>query len=64
MKKQFLVIDVFDTPNYYIVDDLDSLINEMYEVELLNGKSFETVSGWFNDNHKVFEVNGEIKEMN
>jgi uncharacterized protein YxjI len=64
MKKQFLVIDVFDTPNYYIVDDLDSLINEMYEVDLLNGESFETVSKWFNNNHRVFEVNGEIKEMN
>lgn len=64
MKKQFLVIDVFDTPNYYIVDDLDSLINEMYEVELLNGESFETVSEWFNENHRVFEVNGEIKERN
>jgi hypothetical protein len=64
MKKQFLVIDVFDTPNYYIVDDLDSLINEMYEVDLLNGESFETVSKWFNENHRVFEVNGEIKEMN
>ena len=64
MKKQFLVIDVFDTPNYYIVDDLDSLINEMYEVDLLNGESFETVSKWFNKNHRVFEVNGEIKEMN
>ena len=46
MKKQFLVIDAFDTPNYYIVDDLDSLINEMYEVDLLNGESFETVSKW------------------
>ena len=64
MKKQFLVIDAFDTPNYYIVDDLNSLINEMYEVDLLNGESFETVSKWFNNNHRVFEVNGEIKEMN
>lgn len=63
MKKQYLVIDIFDVPNYYIVDDLSLLIKEMYEPELLNGKSFEIVSKWFHDNHKVFEVHGEIKLM-
>ena len=63
MKKQFLVIDLFDTPNHYIVDSVDDLINEMYEIELLNGEEIETVTGWFNDNHKVFQVNGEIIEL-
>ena len=62
--KQFLVIDLFDTPNYYIVEDLMSLINEMYEVELMNGESFENVNQWFNNNHKVFEIEGTIKEIN
>lgn len=64
MKKQFLVFDLFDTPNYYIVDDLNSLITEMYECELGYGETLETVTEWFNNNHKVFEVIGEIKEMN
>jgi hypothetical protein len=63
MKKQFLVFDLFDTPNYYIVDDLNSLITEMYECEL-ERETLETVTEWFNNNHKVFEVIGEIKELN
>jgi hypothetical protein len=63
MKKQFLVFDLFDTPNYYIVDDLNSLITEMYECEL-ERETLETVTKWFNDNHKVFEVIGEIREIN
>jgi len=61
---QFLVIDLFDTPNYYIVNDLESLIREMYEVELLNGNSFDTVKQWFNDNHKVFKIEGTVEEIN
>jgi hypothetical protein len=63
MKKQFLVLDLFDTPNYYLVDDLNSLITEMYECEL-ERETLETVTEWFNNNHKVFEVIGEIKELN
>jgi hypothetical protein len=35
----------------------------MYEVELLNGESIETVTEWFNDNHQVFQINGEIVEL-
>ena len=62
--KQFLVIDLFDTPNHYIVNDLESLIREMYEVELMNGESFENVNQWFNDNHKISEIEGTIKEIN
>ncbi len=63
MKKQFLVIDLNDTPNHYIVDSLDDLINEMYEVELLNGEPIEVVHNWFNENYKVFQINGEIIEL-
>jgi hypothetical protein len=62
--KQFLVIDLNDPSFNYIVEDLLSLINEMYEVELMNGNSFDTVNQWFNDNHKIFEIEGTIKEIN
>jgi hypothetical protein len=63
MKKQFLVIYLNDVSFSYIVDNLDDLINEMYEVELLNGEPIEVVHNWFNDNHKVFQINGEIVEL-
>lgn len=62
MTKQFLVIDLFDTPNYYLVDDLNSLITEMYECEL-ERETLEQVTEWFNNNHKVFEIEGSIKEL-
>ena len=64
MKEQFLVINLDDVSFNYIVDDLDLLINEMYEVELMNGKSLETVTGWFYANHKVFGIEGSISEIN
>ena len=62
--KQFLVVDLNDPSFNYIVNDLSSLINEMYEVELMNGESFENVNQWFNDNHKISEIEGTIKEIN
>ena len=65
MKKQYLVIDLNDAYEYYTVtDDLNSFISEMYEVELSNGELFETVSEWFKDEYKVFEVTGTIEEIN
>ena len=64
MKKQFLVIDLNDASFNYIVDDLDILITEMYEVELGNGEDIDTVTGWFLENHKVFEIEGTISEFN
>jgi hypothetical protein len=63
MKKQYLVIDLFDTPNHYIVDDLDALISEMYECEL-ETNSLEQINEWFNQNHKVFKVEGTVEEIN
>jgi hypothetical protein len=60
---QFIVIDLNDPSFNYIVEDLLSLINEMYEVELMNGNSFDTVNQWFNDNHKVFKIEGTIEEI-
>jgi hypothetical protein len=59
----YLVLDMFDQGNYYTVSDLNELVNEMYECELLEGKDLETVKGWFFNNHKVFEIKGEYKEL-
>jgi hypothetical protein len=63
MKKQFLVIYLNDVSFSYIVDSLDELIDQMYEVELMNGEPIETVHKWFNENYKVFQVNGEVIEL-
>jgi hypothetical protein len=62
MKKQFFVLDMFDTPNHYIVDDVNALITEMYAWELKTN-TFETVKGWFDENHTVFEIEGTIKQI-
>jgi hypothetical protein len=61
---KYLIIEVKDVFCNYIVDDLDSFIEEVYEVDLLNGVSKDKVKEWFNNNFKVFEINGEIKELN
>jgi hypothetical protein len=61
---QFLVIDLNEPSSNYIVEDLLSLINEIYEVELMNGNSFDTVNQWFNGNHKVFKIEGTVEEIN
>ncbi len=63
MKKQFIVIEE-GNDDYYIVDDLSSLISEMYECELADGESFDEVSSKFYSIHKVIEVTGEIKMLN
>jgi hypothetical protein len=63
MKKQFLVVDLNDPSFHYIVDSLDDLIKEMYEIELLNGEPIEVVHNWFNGDYKVFQINGEIVEL-
>jgi len=58
MKKQFIVIEVYGTSDYFIVDDLKDLIEQMYgEYNDKNEDSFYNV-------HKVIEVIGEIKELN
>jgi hypothetical protein len=62
--KNFIVVSKEDSSDYFIVNDLNELINEMYEVDLMNGNSFETVKGYFFDNCYVFESNSEIKEVN
>lgn len=62
MKKQYLVIDINDTSFTYIVDNLDSLINEIYEVELMNGETIEQINYCFYMNYKVFVIEGTIVE--
>jgi hypothetical protein len=64
MKRQFIVVSNDDTSFNYIVNDLNGLIEEMYSVELADGESIELVRKWFMDNHKVFEVIGEVREIN
>ena len=57
MKKQYIVIEE-GTSDYYIVNDLKTLITEMYEE--YNDKTEDS----FYRIHKVIEVMGEIREMN
>ena len=61
--KNFVVVNIEDSCDYFIVNDLNELINEMYEVDLMNGDSFDTVKGYFFDNYIVFESDSEIKEV-
>ena len=61
--KNFVVISTESCYDYFIVNDLNELINEMYEVDLMNGDSFETVKGYLFNNYIVFESDSEIKEV-
>jgi hypothetical protein len=61
--KNFVVISKEDSSDYFIVDNLNELINEMFEVDLMNGDSFDTVKGYFFDNFIVFESESEISEV-
>jgi hypothetical protein len=61
--KNFVVISTESCYDYFIVNDLNELINEIYEVDLMNGDSFETVKGYFFNNYIVFESDSEIKEV-
>jgi hypothetical protein len=57
MKKQFIVIEE-GTGDFFIVDDLRELIEQMYE------EYTDKTEDSFYRIHKVIEVIGEIKEMN
>ena len=52
-----------DSNDNYLVNDLEGLINEMYECELFDNE-FEVVKGWFFDNYKVFVSESNIVELN
>ncbi len=61
--KKYLVISFDDVNDSYIVEDLNVLIKEIYEDDL-NYISIEDISRKFFSYHKVFEIKGEIKELN
>jgi hypothetical protein len=60
--KNYLVVSVEDGSDFYLVDDLTELINEMYSQELFDNE-FEVVKGWFFENFKVFVSNSNIIEL-
>ena len=60
--KNYLVVSVDDVNDFYLVDDLTELINEMYSQELFDNE-FEVVKGWFFENFKVFVSNSNIIEL-
>ena len=60
--KKYLVIDVNDGNDFYLVDDLNGLISEMYSQELFDNE-FEVVKGWFFSNYKVFVSGCDIIEL-
>ena len=60
--KKYLVVDVNDAYDSFIVDDLTELISEMYECELFDNE-FEVVKGWFFDNYKVYVSESDIIEL-
>jgi hypothetical protein len=61
--KKYLVVNIEDANDFYIVDDLNALIVEMYECELENN-TFSVVEEWFKETHKVFVSNSVIEEVN
>lgn len=60
--KKYLVINIEDGNDNYLVDDLTGLINEMYSQELFDNE-FGVVKGWFFGNYKVFVSECDIIEL-
>ena len=59
--KNYLVVSVDDVNDFYLVNDLNELIKEMYECELFE-KNFEEVERMFFECFKVFTSESEIIE--
>jgi hypothetical protein len=59
--KNYLVVSVDDVNDFYLVNDLNELIKEMYECELFE-KEFEEVERMFFECFKVFNSESEIIE--
>jgi hypothetical protein len=57
----YLVVNIEDANEFYLVNDVNELINEMYSQELYDN-DFEIVKGWFLENYKVFISNSDIEE--
>jgi len=62
MVMKYLVVSFDDVNDFYIVDDLNVLISDIYSCELENN-SFDVVKGWFNQNYKVFVSDSNIEEV-
>jgi len=60
--KKYLVVNIEDGNDFYLVDDLTELISEMYSQELYNNE-FKVVLGWFFQNYKVFVSGSDIIEL-
>jgi hypothetical protein len=59
--KNYLVVNIDDVNDFYLVNDLNELIKEMYECELFE-KEFEEVERMFFECFKVFTSESEIIE--
>ena len=60
--KKYLVINIVDGNDFYLIDDLTELISEMYSQELFDNE-FEVVKGWFFENFKVFVSGCDMIEL-
>jgi hypothetical protein len=61
---RYLVIAYNDVNDSYVVEDLSVFINKMYELDFLDGKSFEDVNRIFYNDYRVFEIEGWVKDLN
>ena len=59
---KYLVVSFEDVYDFYITDDLNDLIIDIYDCELENN-SFDVVKGWFFQNYKVFVSDSNIEEV-
>jgi len=59
--KNYLVVNIDDANEFFLVSNLNQLIKEMYECELFE-KDFEEVKGMFFECVKVFTSESEIIE--
>ena len=59
---KYLVVSFEDVYDFYITDDLNDLIIDIYDCELENN-SFDVVKGWFFEYYKVFVSDSNIKEV-
>jgi len=62
MVMKYLVVCSEDVNDFYIVDDLNALITDIYDCELENN-SFDVVKVWFFEYYKVFVSDSDIKEV-
>ena len=59
--KNYLVVNINDANDFFLVSNLNQLIKEMYECELFE-KEFEEVERMFFECFKVFTSESEIIE--